>query len=104
MIHYTIKNAHIEVALEKEYNESMNTPLPGILTLRQNKLSFTQVTSSTRTYRHNPHIYDGRFITVTVNDQGTVRITPRKDLTALVKNREEVEREVSKAMDVLANL
>ena len=104
MKHYTVKNAPIEVSLEKEYNESMNTPLPGILTLRREKLTFTQTMAVPRSYRHNPHVFEGHFITCTVNDRGTVRITPRKDFHMLVKHRLEVELEVSRALDALEEL
>lgn len=104
MKHFTVKNAPVHVALENEYNESQNRPLQGLLVIRPDRLTFTQTIAPTRTYHHNPHIYEGRFITVTVNDRGVVRITPRKELASLVQNRSEVEREISKALDALAKL
>lgn len=104
MKHYKISNATLQVALEKAFKESQERPLTGILTLRPEQITFTQTGSAVRSYRHNPHIYEGKYVTATVNDQGTVRFNVRKDLAALVKNRSEVEREISKALDALSKL
>lgn len=104
MKHYDVKNALVHVALERKFHDSLNRPLQGILILRKTDLTFTQTAATRRVYRHNPHVFDGRHLTVTLSKDGRVRFNVKGDLASLVKSRAEVESEIKQALDTLGQL
>ena len=104
MTHYETSGAHLSVTLTDTLDKSTNRPLAGVATLTPSSIVFTQTTHDALPRHYNPRVYDGKTLSVTVNDDGVVRINNRCRLADIKTHEKDLVEDFAHALVTLMNL